>query len=306
MPVSTLRVGPNEPATRLDVFLAARLDRLSRSAAQKLVRAGSVTVDGEVVTRPSHSVPAGSSVVVDVPDRDDSPPPVAVPQRFDIRLEDEHLLVVDKPAGLTVHPGAGHDRDTLVNGLLALRPEIASVGVAERPGIVHRLDRETSGLLVVAKTEAAYTALSQAIRDRTVAREYTALVRGRVEPVAGVVDAPLGRDPRSRRRQAVVTGGRAARTRYRVAEYFRATSLLDVALETGRTHQIRVHMASLGHPVCGDRTYGRAWPGPGGLERQFLHAHRLSFTHPVTGEPVEVTSALPDDLAASLAAARLE
>ena len=214
-------------------------------------------------------------------------------------LEDDHLIVVDKPAGVVVHPGAGHRGDTLVEALTASRPGLAAVGDPQRPGIVHRLDKDTSGLLLIAKTDTALSTLAAAIKARAVERTYTALVAGLINPQQGVVEAPIGRDPANRTRQAVISSGKPARTRYRLVRPMSGASLLEVVLETGRMHQIRVHMAAMNHPVIGDRSYGQV-PGPPGLQRQFLHATRLEFQHPETGETVEVESDLPDDLIEAL------
>jgi 23S rRNA pseudouridine1911/1915/1917 synthase len=217
--------------------------------------------------------------------------------------EDADVVVVDKPPGLVVHPGAGQGEGTLVNGLLARHPELAGVGEAHRPGIVHRLDRDTSGLLVVALTPAAYTALVIALGERRVERRYAALVWGVPEAPRGVIDAPIGRSPRQPTRQAVVAGGRPARTRYEMRVRYDQPAdlaLLGCRLETGRTHQIRVHLASIGHPVVGDREYGGQRDALS-VPRVFLHAEHLAFDHPVTGEALAFDSPLPPDLAAVLA-----
>ncbi len=279
---------------------------MSRSAAQRLVRAGAVAVNGVIETRPSHAILPGVEIRVDVPEPVDLTELIATPQQFEIAYGDEHLLVVDKPVGLSVHPGPGHDSDTLVNGLLARYPEIREVGEPGRPGIVHRIDRDTSGLMVVARTQQAHTLLSEMIRERRVRRAYVALVRGGPETDEGLIDAPLGRDPRNRQRRAIVEDGREARTRFRVLERLERTTLLELELDTGRTHQIRVHLSSIGNPVVGDSLYGRASKGPGGLERQFLHAAGLSFKHPISGETIELESPLPPDLQMSLDAVRRE
>jgi len=220
---------------------------------------------------------------------------------FNVAVEDEHLLVIDKPAGLTVHPGAGHKDDTLVNGLLHRYPEIADVGEPDRPGIVHRLDRDTSGLMVVARTPESYVRLTEMIRDHEVTRIYTALVLGHVEPTIGIIDAPIGRDNRLPMRMMASRDGREARTKYEVVEQFASSALLLVELETGRTHQIRVHLESIDFPVAGDPVYGKA---AFDLPRQFLHASRLQFHHPITNDEVTVESELPDNLVAGLAKAR--
>jgi 23S rRNA pseudouridine1911/1915/1917 synthase len=213
-----------------------------------------------------------------------------------VRLEDADVVVIAKPVGLVVHPAGGHAHGTLVNGLLHRYPEIADVGDPARPGIVHRLDRDTSGLMVVARSPLAYERLVAALGAREVERRYVALVRGRPDNPRGRIDAPIGRSPRHRERMAVVTGGRPARTNYELLEERAGWSLLACSLETGRTHQIRVHLQAIGSPVAGDPVYGV--PGPPGLTRQFLHAERLAFAHPRTGEPVVVQEPLPADLQA--------
>jgi 23S rRNA pseudouridine1911/1915/1917 synthase len=288
---------------RLDAFLARRCGHeLSRSSAHRLIAGGLVTVNG-APSKPSHRLARGDDVVVLLP-----PPEVmaleaeAIPLR--IVYQDEDVIVVDKPPGLTVHPAAGHPRGTLVNALLTVCPELANIKGTLRPGIVHRLDKDTSGLLVVAKNEAAQASLAGQLKEREVYKVYLALVRGRVEPPQGVIDAPIARHPRRRQRMAVVEGGRAAQTRYRVREFLHdddgaAYSLVEVEPLTGRTHQIRVHFASIGHPVVGDRLYGKASPLVG---RQFLHAWRLGFRLPASGRYQEFESPLPGDLAGALRA----
>jgi 23S rRNA pseudouridine1911/1915/1917 synthase len=254
-----------------------------------------VRVDG--AARPkSHRVAAGQEIVFEPPTPAEL---VAEPIDLSVAFEDEHLLVVDKPAGLVVHPGAGRQTGTLVHGLLG---RAAGGTEAERPGIVHRLDRDTSGLLVVARTEEAYRRLQSRVRRRRLEREYLALVRGRPRSRSGRIEAAIGRDRAEPTRQSLDTDTpREAVTHFEVVEVLPEHALLRVRLETGRTHQIRVHLAAIDLPVVGDRVYGV--PGLG-LERQFLHAARLAFAHPVTGERLEVESALPPDLAAALERAR--
>ena len=224
---------------------------------------------------------------------------------FEPVFEDPHLIVVDKPAGLVVHPGAGHDGGTLVHGLLARYPDIAGVGDPYRPGIVHRLDRGTSGLMVVARTERTYRLLVDQMRSHEPERVYSALVRGHPEADSGVIDAPIGRSSRNPQRMTVTDRGRPARTGYTVEQRFNEparAALLACRLETGRTHQIRIHLRAIGHPVVGDPTYGAGRADDGfGLSRPFLHARSLSFRHPVSGRAVQTESLLPDDLAAVLA-----
>jgi 23S rRNA pseudouridine1911/1915/1917 synthase len=287
---------------RLDTFVARRCPDLSRSAVQRLIREGRVTIGGRPA-RAGQRLERGDRVLVKASaPEDDALAPEPAP--LNIIHEDDDLLVVDKPAGMVVHPAAGAPRGTLAAALLAYRPELAGVGGAERPGIVHRLDRDTSGLLVVAKNEAARAALARQWKDRQVEKGYVALVHGWLEPPEGIIDAPIGRDARHRQRMAVVEGGRAARSAYRVRRLLVSGpegtdrySLVDVRPLTGRTHQIRVHLAAVGHPVVGDRVYGRPSPFVG---RQFLHACRLTFRHPVDGRPLEFESHMPEDLQQAL------
>ena len=255
--------------------------------------AGAVKVDG--ATRPkSHRLSGGEDLELD-PAAIAEPELVHEPLDLRIAYEDEHLLVVDKPAGLVVHPGAGHAVGTLVQGLL---DRGITGGDPERPGIVHRLDRDTSGLLVVARTEEAYEGLRTLVKGRKLEREYVALVRGRPRSRSGRIEAPIGRDRREPTRMSLDTDApKPAVTHFEVVELFRDHALLRVRLETGRTHQIRVHLAAIGLPVAGDPVYGVSEPG---LRRQFLHAARLSFPHPVTGARVETESPLPEDIAAAL------
>lgn len=289
-----------------------RLDRIvslitecSRSDAAELVAAGGVTVDGEVQPIGKLRVREGQVVVVD---ETQLPQPV-LPEpdasvQFKVVYEDDAVIVVDKPAGLVVHPGAGNPTGTLVNGLLARYPELVDVGESHRPGIVHRLDVGTSGLMVVARTQLAYHALVEALASRDVGRMYRTLVWGHLESPVGVIDAPIGRDHRDPMRMAVVVDGKPARTRYRVMAAFRSptdVSVVECRLETGRTHQIRVHLGAIGHPVVGDGQYGGIRSGVA-CPRPFLHAAGLEFHHPLTGELLEFRSELPADLAAVEAA----
>ena len=290
---------PSAAGERLDRFLTEIEGVGSRSAAERLLAEGKVLVDG--AARPkSHRLEGGERVEVELGPR----PAGLAPEPIELRIawEDEHLLVVDKPAGLVVHPAAGHATGTLVHGLLA--HAIAGGAEAERPGIVHRLDRDTSGLLVVARSEEAHRSLQRLIRRRELVREYLALVRGRPRSRAGRIEAPIGRDVRDPTRMSLdARVPRDAVTHFEVVELLRAHALLRVRLETGRTHQIRVHLASIGLPVAGDPVYGV--PGDLGLERQFLHAARVAFDHPLTGERVDVSSPLPPDLVAALERARV-
>jgi 23S rRNA pseudouridine1911/1915/1917 synthase len=285
-----LIVGPEHAGERLDVFLAPAAG--SRAAAQRLIDAGLVLVDGE--QRPKrHAVAAGERIDVQ-PAREREEPDVP-DASFAIAYEDEHLLVVDKPPGVVVHPARGHRAGTLVQ---ALEGRVAGGDDPRRPGIVHRLDRDTSGLLVVARTDAAHAALKAMLKRREVTREYLGLVEGRPAARAGTIDAPLGRDRRVRTRISTDTDDpRPAITHFETEEAFEAFTLLRVRLETGRTHQIRAHLLANGHPVAGDPEYGRPALG---LQRQFLHAERLAFTHPATGAAIDVRSPLPIDLRRAL------
>jgi len=293
-----LRLVPESAAgERLDRFLAELPEVASRAAAERLLATGKVTVNG-VARAKSHRLVGGEQLEVDASSL--RPVPLAEePLELRIAFEDEHLLVVDKPAGLVVHPGAGHAAGTLVQGLLGRG---LAGGDPERPGIVHRLDRDTSGLLVVARTQQAYDGLQGLVRRRALEREYLALVRGRPRSRRGRIEAPIGRDRRDPTRRSLDTDSpKEAVTHFEVVELLPAHALLRVTLETGRTHQIRVHLAAIGLPVAGDPTYGVQ---EAGLRRQFLHAARLAFPHPVTGEQVDARSPLPPDLEAALDRAR--
>jgi len=293
-----------------EALAGERIDRVvametgwSRSEVQAVAAAGGILVDGRPAAK-SQRLAAGQHVVVSHRPVDAAPPgPEAVP--VEVRYADDDIFVVAKPAGLVVHPGAGHAHGTLVHGLLTLDPAMASVGDPERPGIVHRLDRDTSGLMVVARTPAAYGALVDALARRDVGREYVALVWGHPENTRGVIDAPIGRSTSRRTRMAVRREGKDARTVYEAREWFVHPDVarLDCRLETGRTHQIRVHLAAIGHPVVGDGSYGGNRPGIH-LDRPFLHAARLELAHPVTGEPLVFEEPLPPELAAVLEALR--
>jgi 23S rRNA pseudouridine1911/1915/1917 synthase len=291
------RVPDAAAGERLDRFLASLPEVGSRGVAERVLAEG-VLVDGRARAK-SHRLTGGEELEFDEPE-------LAVsslePEQMDLRIayEDEHLVVVDKPAGLVVHPAPGHATGTLLHGLLA--HDVAG-GDEDRPGIVHRLDRDTSGLMVVARSDEAHRRLQELVRRRELERHYVALVVGKPRSRAGRIEAPIGRDRREPMRHSLDTDTpREAVTHFEVVELFPRHALLDVKLETGRTHQIRVHLSAIGLPVAGDPVYGR--PHELGLERQFLHAARLAFRHPFTGEQVEVGSPLPDDLqtAAKLAA----
>lgn len=295
-PPIELRVGEDAAGTRLDRFLAEPLG--SRSRAQILIDSGNVMVDGRA--RPKrHAVAAGELVTVKVVE--EGPEAPGSPAPFTVAYEDEHLMIVDKPAGVVVHPARGHRTGTLAQALAG-----RGAGGEEpwRAGIVHRLDRDTSGLLVVAKSDPVHRALKQLLAERRLRREYLALVAGHPEARTGTIDAPIGRDRHDRVLMSIDSADpREARTHFEIERLLPATALVRVALETGRTHQIRVHMAAIGHPVCGDPQYGTA--GEYRLARQFLHAARLAFAHPVTGVGVDVRSELPDDLRRALEAAEV-
>ena len=308
------QVEPGEAGGRLDALLARRAARFSRSRLKALIKAGQVRVGGQACVDPNRRLRAGDEVEVTVP-----PAEVAAPRGENIPLsilyEDDDLIVIDKPPGLVVHPGAGQAAGTLVNALIAhCGASLSGIGGVRRPGIVHRLDKDTSGVLVVAKNDAAHRALSAQFADHgrtgSLRREYDALVWGVPKPHIGTVDAPLDRDIRNRRKQAVAqSGGRRAITHYAVREEYRGyAALVTCRLETGRTHQIRVHMAHLGHPLVGDRLYGggfltkaEALPpelkaGVKAFQRQALHARLLRFEHPRSGEPLQFEADWPTDL----------
>ncbi len=286
---------------RVDAALA-RLLGLSRTRAAELAGDGAVSVDGRTVGKSDRLV-AGSWLEVELPDPAAAvePEPEPVPGMI-VRYEDDDVVVVDKPVGVAAHPSPGWTGPPVVGALAAAGYRISTSGAAERQGIVHRLDAGTSGLMVVAKSELAYTALKRAFKERTVEKVYHALVQGHPEPTTGTIDAPIGRHPSSDWKFAVVADGKHSVTHYEVLEMFPAASLVEVHLETGRTHQIRVHFSALRHPCVGDLMYG-ADPRLAertGLTRQWLHAMRLGFDHPVTGQPVLCTSEYPADLARAL------
>ncbi len=292
---------PEEAGERLDRALAARFPQLSRAQLQRLIRSGAITVNDTLV-RPAYRLAPGDRIKATFPEA-----PTVRPEPFplDIVYEDEYLLVVNKPAGMVVHPAARVVSGTLVNALLAHCPQVADVGGPDRAGIVHRLDRETSGLIVVAKNPETHAALQRQFKRRRVRKTYVALVEGQVSPREGIIEVPIGRDPKDRTRMAVSRTGRPAVTQYRVVEVFLQHTLLEVRPHTGRTHQIRVHLAWLGYPVVGDRVYGqrRQTLLP---DRHFLHARELAFTHPVTGEKLALSAPLPPELTALLDRLRRE
>jgi 23S rRNA pseudouridine1911/1915/1917 synthase len=304
---SPLTLIPSETGERLDKWLAAQMPDRSRSEVQRWIDAGLVELQGKTL-KASHRVSAGDEISLLVPPMADYEiEPEALP--LTIIYEDRDLLVIDKPAGMVVHPATGNWHGTLVNAVLYHAPSLEGVGGVRRPGIVHRLDRDTSGLIVVAKNDATQRALQDQFKEREVRKTYLALVHGRVSPPEGMIDAPIGRNPRDRKRMAVlrVGEGRPAQTRYESVAFYRSSAvpksgdaqytLLRCYPLTGRTHQIRVHLAHIGHPIASDAVYATRRRLPSPSPRQFLHAHQLRFRLPATGEEAEFTSALPADLA---------
>lgn len=305
-----LIVAPEQAGDRADRVMADQLQGLSRSRLKALIEERRVTIDGVLLVNPSHRVKAGQSLVVDIPVPVTDTP---VAQAIDLTVvyEDDQLIVIDKPAGLVVHPAPGNRDATLVNALLAhCGQSLQGIGGVRRPGIVHRIDKDTTGLIVVAKTERAHAHLSAAFADHTIERAYQAIVWGMPSPREGTIETLIGRSPVNRKKMAVVTrGGKQAITHYQVLKPLGLTAaLVECRLETGRTHQIRVHMTEMGHGLVGDQTYGRTRPGRtrhlkseaiaalAGFKRQALHAAILGFTHPVTGEALCFESPLPPDL----------
>src|ERR1051326_8931830 len=306
--IVTFQVAAEDAGVRIDSYLATRIAGWSRARLQRLIETEDVLVNGKPA-KPSYKLREHDELEIElVAPSTTSFVPEPIP--IDIVYEDETLVVVNKPAGLVVHPAAGIHSGTLANALAYHFEQLPGSGAGVRPGIVHRLDRDTSGLLIVAKTEAALENLSDQFRDRTVFKSYVALVHGRLQTDSGRIEQPLARDPVNRPRMAVVRGGRSALSLYRVRQRFDRFTLLDVELKTGRTHQIRVHLAWLKHPVVGDETYGAGRDNTiqdaklravvRNLGRHFLHAEKLAFTHPETGQRVEFNSPLPPELAGLL------
>ena len=276
---------------RLDIYLVSQRPSLTRSQVRQLIGNGHVLVNGST-SKPGQKLNAGDEVQVGLPE----PQPSALqPEDIAVNLlyQDADLAVVDKPPGLSVHPGPGHPSGTLVNALLSICPDIAGIGDTVRPGIVHRLDKDTSGVMVAAKTTAAHQHLARQLASRSMSKMYRALAVGEVLPAKGTLRYPIGRDRINRKRMAVVEGGRDSVTSYEVVRSIGGCSLMNVFPQTGRTHQIRVHFAAIGHPLLGDGLYGKTSPL---LPRQFLHAYSLGFVHPTTGEEMTFTAPLPEDM----------
>ncbi len=294
---TTIELTAEQPGQRLDQFVAAALDDLSRTEAQRLIKDGQIVVNGRTA-KPSYRVEAGDTIRVTIPPpKAQSIEPEAIP--LDVLYEDGDLVAVNKPAGMVVHPATGNEHGTLANAALARWPEMRRITGEERPGIVHRLDKDTSGVIVLAKTSAALKSLQDQFKARAVYKRYIALAEGLPASLSGIVDAPIGRDPRQRKRMAVIRDGRAARTKYHVTETFEGCVLMELEPATGRTHQLRVHLAWLGHPIVGDKVYGhrkQTIPAP----RLFLHAAELQVDSPSTGARLRFEAALPAELAAVL------
>lgn len=314
MPVPSFIATESDAGKRLDTFITTRLPTVSRSRASRLIRHGHITVNGQT-KKPGYLTRLGDIVRADVPVEE---PETCEPEpiHLSILYEDRDVIVLNKPPGLVVHPGAGHSSGTLVNALLFHCPELEGIGDSVRPGIVHRLDKDTSGSMVVAKNEAAHENLSLQFKTRQIHKAYLGLVYGDVKPAAGIIDLPIGRHPRNRKRMSTQSRrGRSTETRWKVREAFHGLTLLEIDLKTGRTHQARVHCAAIGHPVVGDASYGRKirWRGLlnqetqnviGAVRRQMLHAWRLAFLHPQTRTLMRFEAPIPQDMTQVLEALR--
>lgn len=287
----TLEFQCDSPGLRLDKYLVKRLPDYSRRQIQGMLKRGLITVN-DVSVKAGHILRMKDVIKVRLPS---APAPLPEPQALPLNIlyQDEDVIVLDKPAGLVVHPSPGHPDHTLVNALLARFPELSSEGDSQRPGIVHRLDKDTSGLMLVARNARARENLMEQMRKREVTKKYYALLQGHLEPGEGAIEAPIGRDPSHRKKMALVSKGRYARTGYKVLKYYGPDTLVEARLETGRTHQIRLHFASIGHPLVGDATYGKSSPL---LDRQFLHSFYLKFHHPTAGKEMEFISFMPGEL----------
>lgn len=288
----SIRLVASETDLRVDKYICQSCEELTRSQLQKLIHEGLVTVNGKAA-RASLKPRPGDEIVIRLPPP--SPSPALLPEDIPLTVlyEDDDIMVIDKPADIAVHPAPGHPSHTLMNAILAHFPAISAIDSSVRPGIVHRLDKDTSGLMVVAKNKVAHLNLAGQLKNRRMLKRYMAMVKGSPSPEEGSIEAPIGRHPRDRKRMAVVPNGREAHTFYRVVRHFKGYSLIEVTLHTGRTHQIRVHLSHIGCPVVGDAVYGVRSPY---LERQFLHAFLLGFKLPGTGEYVEFRSELPGEL----------
>jgi len=292
----TRKLGFNSPApdVRLDRYLTQVLPQFSRAHLQRLIEQGHVLINGQR-TKASQRLARSDRIAVELPPSPDHPLPEPIP--LAVVYEDQDIMVIDKPAGLTVHPAPGHPSHTLVNAILAHCPGLKMSNEVMRPGIVHRLDKDTSGLIVIAKNDAAREYLAAQFKSRTVTKRYLVLVKGRLSPEQGIIEAPIGRDPHRRRRMAVMESGKQATTQYQVRKYLDNHTLLEVSPVTGRTHQIRIHLSAIGCPVVGDLTYGVK---SAHLHRQFVHAYRIGFRLPSTKQYREFTSPLPADLQQTL------
>ena len=281
----------NNTGIRIDKYLANQYSEHSRTYFQQLINGGNVTING-ILVKPDRIVEAGDIIRLNIYKPEKS---LLSPEEIPLNIiyEDGDLLVVDKPAGLTTHPSPGQTTHTLINALIKYYPELAELGNSLRPGIVHRLDKDTSGLIIIAKNSSSQLGLINQFKNRIVNKTYLTLVKGHLTPEEGIIDAPIGRNPNNRKLMSVLTNGRPARSRFKVIKYFKDFTLLEVKPETGRTHQIRVHLAAIGYPIIGDATYGIKTPL---LKRQFLHASKLRFKQPSTGAWMEFQSDLPDDL----------
>jgi len=293
--IKKLKLTVDEADERLDKYIARKRPELSRSHIQKLIIEGNIKVSGRVV-KTSYKTVIGDELDITVPpETAGSLKPEDIP--LDIIYENEDLILVNKQPGMTTHPAPGHPDHTLINAILCYFPNLPQVEDRLRPGIVHRLDKDTSGLLLIAKNRKSLADLSQQFKERLVKKVYLVLVKGHLKPDSGAIEAPIGRDPANRKKMAVVSSGREAQTEYKVIKYLNGYTLLEVILKTGRTHQIRVHLAAIGFPVVGDSTYGVKSPH---LNRQFVHAHKLKFKLPSSGEYRQFTAELPDDLKQAL------
>ena len=286
-----LHVSDTEQGTRLDKYVTEKIDNLSRTKVVKLIQDSLVLINNKKVN-PSHKVNLGESIEIELPD-DVSSNLTPWQLELDIIYEDNCILVIDKPAGIAVHPAPGHQNQTIANALINHNPGVSNIGANSRPGIIHRLDMDTSGLLITAKNELAHRKISEQFADRTIQKSYYALVNGIPENSQAIIDAPIGRSPFNRQQMDIVSTGKSALTQYETVDTYKSHSLLKVSPRTGRTHQIRVHLKSIGHPVVGDSMYGKVDPE---LNRHFLHASSISFTHPESGEPLSLKSDLPIQL----------